>query len=300
MALRKTRPRRATKARWQTRAKAPQKPRVVVVGVGRLGGALALGLKKAGWPVKVFPRSGESTRKAAKLNLAIADSVDLQQAEICILAVPDSVVPFVASNLMEDLGPSTALIHCAGALTLDALGQAPENQARPRGSFHPLCAISDSSDDLKNHFVALAASDKKLMPLLWRMALALRLQPFEVPESQRALYHASAVLSAGLSVTLLATAVEAMKHSGVDSEVALPSLLALLRSALNGVEKRGLQRGLTGPIARGDLSVVAAHLKALPPEVVDTYRELSRQSVKLVHKTLPLETVTALESLLKP
>jgi predicted short-subunit dehydrogenase-like oxidoreductase (DUF2520 family) len=38
------------------------------------------------------------------------------------------------------------------------------------------------------------------MPVLWSLALALRLRPIEVPEALRATYHAGAVMSAGLLV----------------------------------------------------------------------------------------------------
>ena len=40
-------------------------PRVVIVGFGRVGGAIALGLREAGWDVAVLPRSADSVRKAA-------------------------------------------------------------------------------------------------------------------------------------------------------------------------------------------------------------------------------------------
>ena len=42
-------------------------PRVVIVGFGRVGGALALGLQAAQWDVAVLPRSADSVRRAASL-----------------------------------------------------------------------------------------------------------------------------------------------------------------------------------------------------------------------------------------
>lgn len=297
MAKRKPRPQKAPRFRWQTRTPQNQKPSVVVVGMGRVGGALALGLRKANWPVKVFPRSGESTRRAARLNLALADHQDLLDAELCILAVPDAALPRVAQSLREDFGPRTALVHCAGAMNLEAFGD--DFQSFPRGSFHPLCAISDPTDELKDHSVAIASSHRALTPLLWRMALALRLKPLEVSEEHRALYHAGAVMSAGLAVSLLSTGLEALERAGIAAESAEPALLALMRSALDGVERRGLGRAMTGPVVRGDLAVVASHLSALPEELSETYRVLSLRALRLVEKTLPRETVHGLSRLLE-
>ncbi|MBV9108898.1 MAG: NAD(P)-binding domain-containing protein, partial [Gemmatimonadetes bacterium] len=84
-------PRKPKATRWETRPERPR-PLVVIVGFGRLGGALALGLVRAGWPVAVFPRSGESVRRAAQLGLVLADHDALRAAKLCILAVPDTAV----------------------------------------------------------------------------------------------------------------------------------------------------------------------------------------------------------------
>ncbi len=284
-------------ARWQTRANAP-KPRVVIVGFGRLGGALALRLKAAGWPVSVLPRSSESVRRAAGLGLKLADHEDLSAAALCVLAVPDAAVASTAQGLVDDLSAQTALVHCAGALDLDSFGSSAAMLKRLRGSFHPLVAISDARDPLADHSVAVAASDRALMPVLWRMALALRMRPIEVAEGRRAAYHAGAVMTSGLLVSLLDAAVAAFGEAGVDRTAALNALLPLAASALEGVNKRGLQKGLTGPIARGDLSVVRTHLEALPPSLASLYKLLSSRALDLVGDTLPSETRIALQRLL--
>ncbi|MFZ5469981.1 MAG: DUF2520 domain-containing protein [Myxococcota bacterium] len=298
MVTRPTRVKKSPRARWQTR-RPKGKPQVVVVGFGRLGGALSLGLKRAGWPVSVFPRSGDSVRRVTKMNLPLADHDALREADLCLLAVPDSAVGWLASTLREEVDPQTALVHLAGALDLTAFGTDPEMLRRPRGSFHPLCAVSDPLADLSGHSVALAASDRALMPSLWRMALALRMKPIEVPEARRAVYHAGAVMSAGLVVALLSAAQECFAEAGIDEDTALLALLPLLRSALQGVEERGLARGLTGPVARGDLAVVQAHLAALPAELASIYRSLSLRALQLVRDQLPAETRNALERALR-
>ncbi len=288
-------PKKPKTARWQTRANAP-KPSVVIVGFGRIGGALALRLKAAGWPVAVLPRSADSVRRAAKLGLKLADHEDLKRAAVCILAVPDAAMPSAAQGLIDDLGKETALVHCAGALDLDSFG--PGLVKRLRGSFHPLVAVSDARDLLAEHSVAVAASDRALMPVLWRMALALRMRPIEVPEGRRPAYHAGAVLTAGLVVALMDAGVAALAEAGVERAAAINALLPLARSAIDGVDKRGLEKGLTGPIARGDVSVVRAHLEALPPPLASLYKLLSARALTLMGDSLPTETKLALQRLL--
>lgn len=270
-------------------------PRVVIVGFGRVGGAIAMGLREAGWDVAVLPRSADSVRKAASLRVFLADHEDLRAAQLCILAVPDSAVVPAMELVEEDLGPATALVHCSGALPLAVFATA--RTKRPVGSFHPLAAISDPKDSLAGHTVALASTDRTLHGNLERMAAALGMAPLEVPETGRAAYHAGAVLSAGLLVALLDGAVSALEEAGLHRDVAIRALLPLSASALRGVSSRGLEKGLTGPVVRGDVGVVQAHLESLPPELGSLYRLLSRRALRLT-PALPPETRLALERLL--
>ncbi len=138
---------------------------------------------------------------------------------------------------------------------------------------------------------------KELHALLEKLAKLLNLTPLAVPETGRAAYHAGAVLAAGLTVSLLDAAVAAFAVAGIDREEALQALLPLTASALNGVATRGLQRGLTGPVVRGDVAVVHSHLEALPAELGSLYRLLSRRALRLT-PALPHETNQALERLL--
>lgn len=276
----------------------PERVPVAIVGFGRLGGALALGLRAGGWPVSVFPRSDASVRRAVELGLTLADLDLLRGAAVCLLAVPDRAVRECAEAIAGDLGPRTALVHCAGALTLDALGSQPAVISRPRGSFHPLCAVSSPQDRLEGHTVALSTADGRLLKVLRGMARTLGLHPIEVPEATRAAYHAGAVLSAGGAVALLSAAVQAFRGAGISEREATLALIALMRSALRGVEQRGLSAGLTGPVVRGDADVVAAQLDALPRPISALYRALSIWALDLAHGRLTPEQRGMLEDVL--
>jgi predicted short-subunit dehydrogenase-like oxidoreductase (DUF2520 family) len=266
------------------------------MGFGRLGGALALGLQRAGWPVSVFPRSGTSLRSAVAHGLRIADQEDLAAAAAVFLAVPDDAVAAAASLVAPDLGRHGALVHCAGALSLTALAGHGE---RPLGSFHPLAALSALTDPLAGRAAALSASSPTLLKLLRSAARDLGLRPFSVPEEGRAAYHAGAVLAAGGLVALASAAVEALAEAGVSEPEALAALLPLMRSAVDGIEVRGLSAGLTGPVARGDTRVVEAHLAALPRELLVLYKALSLRGVDLARARLPPERTDALAALLR-
>ncbi len=275
----------------------PTRPPVVIVGAGRLGGALALALAAKRWPVRLHSRGDDGRQRAKALGLKPATPADLKRARVVLLCVPDAAVPLVAKELSATLPRAAALVHTAGALSLDALGPGSA-RGRARGSFHPLCAVSSPRDSLAGHAVAVSTRSRALRDVLRRMAADVGLQVLDVPEAHRTAYHAGAVMSAGGLVALADAAVAALGGAGIAPGDALAALLPLRRSALRGVEARGLSGGLTGPIVRGDAGVVEAHLGALPEEVAPLYRLLSRRALGLAGDRLRPESRAALERLL--
>jgi len=275
-----------------------ERHRTVVVGLGRLGSALAVQLRRAGWPVQVRTRSPSGRRQATRLGLREADEKALAAAEICLLAVPDSAVAAVARAVAPLLGKSTGLVHCAGALTLEVL--APVAAGRPTGSFHPLVNVTGPATPLAGHAVAVATRSRVLAPRLAALARAVGLVPVQVPEVGRAAYHAGALLAASGLVAHLDAAVAAWRAAGVSEREALAALVPLMRSALAGVEERGLLEALTGPVVRGDAEVVQAHLRSLPRDVVPLYRALASRVLDRVAHRLSRPTVLRLNALLGP
>jgi predicted short-subunit dehydrogenase-like oxidoreductase (DUF2520 family) len=238
--------------------------RTVVVGLGRLGSALAVQLRRAGWPVHVRTRSPSGRRQAERLRLREADVKALAQAELCLLAVPDGAVAAVAAAVAPQLGRHTGLVHCAGALPLEVL--TPAAAGRPTGSFHPLVNVTGPATPMAGHAVAVATRSRALAPKLGALARALGLTPVQVPERGRAAYHAGALLAASGLVAHLDAAVAAWRAAGVAEREALEALVPLMRSALDGVVERGLV-ALTGPVAgrrRGGAGPLRARPRSRP------------------------------------
>src|SRR5215469_2917004 len=276
----------------------PRRLRVLVVGVGRLGGAISVQLRKAGWHVTVRTQSPAGRRQARRLGLVEADAAAISRAELCLLTVPDGAVEAVARAVAPLLGPKTSVVHCAGALTLEVLQ--PAAAGRPTGSFHPLVAVTGPETPLAGHSVAIATRSRVLAPLLGRLAHALGLRPLRVPEDGRAAYHAGAAMVASGLVSLLDAAIAAWEAAGVPEREAVAALSALMRSALAGAEARGTVAALTGPVVRGDAEVVRAHVRALPPDVLSIYLALQQRVLGHAAKRLPHPTVARVAAVLRP
>ena len=248
----------------------------MIVGAGRVGLSLARGLAGVE-TVRVLTRSARGAARVRSLGLRVATPSDVASADLCVLAVGDPEVPRAARALARHLPPRTALVHTAGALTLDAFG--PGARARSRGSFHPLRAVSQPGQSLEGTTFAVAATTSALKRRLMRWVRALHGHPLDVRERDRVRYHAAAVLSASMLVTLVDLAAEAAFRPS-QRTAARNALLKLAESAIEGVTTRGYAEGLTGPVARGDVATIARHAQALSGDAKEIYRRLAKRALR--------------------
>jgi predicted short-subunit dehydrogenase-like oxidoreductase (DUF2520 family) len=217
--------------------------RVHVIGSGRAGGAIAARLEERG------------------VDLTTGREPD-PDAELIILAVPDSVIAEVAQR--TPVGPWLA--HVSGATPLAAL-----DPHTLRFSVHPLMTFTRDrgAEQLDGAFAAVSfETDAAATRADW-LARALGLRPFPLADADRALYHAGAAIASNFLVTLYRTAARLFDEAGAPPDGLVP---LMQRTIDNGFQ-------LTGPIARGDWSTVDAHLAALrdrAPEVEPLYRALAK------------------------
>jgi predicted short-subunit dehydrogenase-like oxidoreductase (DUF2520 family) len=110
------------------------------------------------------------------------------------------------------------------------------------------------------------------------------MRPFEVPEEQRAAYHAAASIASNFPVALEESAAELLERAGVaDARELLAPLV--LRTAANWAE-RGPE-ALTGPVARGDRETIERHraaLAELAPELLPMYEALAERAATAAPK----------------
>jgi predicted short-subunit dehydrogenase-like oxidoreductase (DUF2520 family) len=211
--------------------------RVKVVGRGRVGSAVAARLAERG------------------------HSVVEDGAELVMLCVPDSVIPEVARSI--SIGPW--ICHTSGATSVAAL--APHAK---RFTVHPLqtVVLSRGPEQLDGAWAAVVGDDADGVARASWVARELGLQPFELADEMRALYHAGAALASNYLVTLYRTACRAFEVAGAPPAALIP---LMRRTIDNNFE-------LTGPIARGDWATVDAHLaavRAFAPELEPVYRALA-------------------------
>ena len=263
-------------------------PRIGFVGAGRVGTALGVALRRAGWPVTaVSSRDPERRERFATLVPGARPFVEppaiLDDCDLVLVTVPDDAVPAVAAGL--HLYSGQAIVHTSGVLASDVLMPALA-AGTERGSFHPLVAFADHESALRSLPGSAIAieGDESLLPLLADLALALGARPLRVSPAGKAAHHAAAVLAAGGVVALLDAVAALGRAAGLDERASLTAYAPLAGGGLQNAEELGIARALTGPVVRGDAGTIRAHLDAirrLAPDVEPVYAALVRRQVAL-------------------
>jgi predicted short-subunit dehydrogenase-like oxidoreductase (DUF2520 family) len=181
-------------------------------------------------------------------------------AELVLLCVPDRAIAEVAQSV--PVGPW--ICHVSGATRLAALD--PHER---RFSIHPLQTIvhGRGPEQLDGAYAAVTGETDEALARGFELARLLGLEPFELRDEARPLYHAAAAFTSGFLVTLWRVGSSLAERCGAPPEALVP---LMRRTIDNGFE-------LTGPIARGDWSTVEAHLDAIRevrPELESLYRAL--------------------------
>jgi len=253
---------------------------VGIVGAGRVGAVLGAALARAGHRVVAASGVSDASRdRAARLlpgvPLLPADDV-ARAAGLLLLAVPDDALPDLVAGLAETgcLRPGQLVAHTSGRHGLAVLDPATRLGALPL-ALHPVLPFAGTEVDLARLTGACfgVTAPAVLRPVGEALVLEMGGEPVWVEDALRPLWHAALAHGANHLVTLVASAADLLRAAGAQDPGAV--LGPLLHAALDGALRSG-DAALTGPVARGDVGTVAAHLAVLPDDVRPAYTALAR------------------------
>jgi len=263
----------------------PARLAVGVVSTGRVGAVLGAALARAGHTVVAASGvSRESVQRAEELlpgvPLIAPDDV-VRAADLVLLALPDDALPGMVRGLAaaDALRPGQIVVHTCGAHGVDVLDPARERGALPL-ALHPVMTFTGRAEDLERlatccFGVTAGDADEAAWSVGEALVMEMGAEPVRIPASARPLYHTALAHGANHLVTLVAEAADLLRGAGVDNPERM--LGPLLSAALDNALRHG-DRALTGPVARGDVGTVRAHLRVLTehaPDMLPTYRALA-------------------------
>lgn len=266
---------------------------VTIIGAGRAGGALAIALARADWPVEKivyhlhFPEKLKGTFSSESFTRSEAfTEVD---TDLLIIATADPEIRPVADRIagFERL-PETAL-HLSGSLDSRELAPLAEKGVAV-GSFHPLVSISDpiaAAERFAGSYVCLEGTEKAVQ-VSRQITASLGAESFSIATEFKPLYHASAVMASGHVTALIDTAIETLARCGLTSAEAKQILLPLITGTIVNLERQSTADALTGTFARGDSAAFERHLAAIDrldaPDAREIYLILAERSIELLRR----------------
>lgn len=268
---------------------------VTIIGVGRLGGALALALSKNGYQVReLVSRNRAKAEKIADLispKPTILGENELEKitSNLIFIATQDNEIKKVSEELAEKLENLPFVFHTSGSRSSKILSRLTD-EGFEVASFHPLVSFSDSIGGTKNFKDAYICieGDSEAVLIAQQIADDLGGNPFSIEPKYKALYHASAVTACGHLVALLSAAIEMLAKCGLEKQQAQEILLPLVKSTVTNLSTQTPAEALTGTFARGDVQTLQEHLKTLrenvSDEMLEIYLLLGIQSLELARQ----------------
>ncbi|SMX77010.1 MULTISPECIES: Rossmann-like and DUF2520 domain-containing protein [unclassified Brevibacterium] len=272
-----------------------------IIGCGKVGATIGAAWREAGHAIiGVSATSAQSLQRAEEMLpgvpvLAPDDVAD--RAELLLLAVPDDEIESFVKGLakVSRIHSGQILVHCSGRYGTDVLEAGISLGALPI-ALHPSLSFTGTSVDLprlRQSTVAVTAP-APIRPVGQALVVELGAEPIDVAEADRPLYHAAITHASNHSITILSEAMEMLAEAGVSEPSRV--LSALVDASVTNTLQNG-PKALTGPISRGDVGTVSAHLAALSefslnvssPAARNSYIALARSTTA---KALSLGRIT--------
>ncbi len=268
------------------------KSQIAVIGAGRVSYSLVGALVKSSLNVSLIVSRKVISAKTLARRLRIKNfSSDLHSLtpdlKIFFLSVPDNQISIVAKDISKlnlDFGNSI-FIHLSGAEDISVLN-ALKRKGAYTASFHIMQTFPDKKIfNLKNSYVAIETSNKKVESFLFGVAKKLKLNPFRISSQNKIYYHLAGVYSSNF---LVANQYYTKKlfdrtHSGINYKSVFNPISEM---TLKNIKEKDVQNAVSGPVARGDIKTVKKHLSALKND-------------KILRSNYILQSLTLLELLRK-
>ena len=238
-----------------------------IIGCGKVGGSIGAAWREAGHAIiGVSASSAQSLERAEQMLPGVPvlppDEI-AERAELLLLAVPDDEIESLVRGLatVSRIHAGQILVHCSGRYGTDVLEAGTSLGALPI-ALHPSLSFTGTAVDLvrlRQSTIAVTAP-APIRPVGQALVVEMGAEPIDVAEADRPLYHAAITHASNHTITIISEAMEMLAEAGVSDPSRV--LTALVDASVTNTLQNG-PRALTGPVSRGDVGTVSAHLAAL-------------------------------------
>lgn len=279
-----------------------------IIGNGSVGGALLHFFEENDFPVCSYWNSKKGVLPDSKSDHSteIPSSLPSKESHVgtyIFLTVPDDKIePLSLKLASKNINwEGKHVIHCSGNLFADEL-YALEEKGAKTASMHPLQTFTrtDKANRFKGIFISIQG-DQSLCKDLSQLVTQMGATPLLFKKEQKQALHIAAVFASNYFVTLLKESENLLARQQIDE--GLDVLEPLILQTVTNVFKKGANRSLTGPVARGDVDSVRKHVDVLAsdPNSSGLYKTLGLKTLEIVKENgeIPTENIRQLEKLFR-
>jgi predicted short-subunit dehydrogenase-like oxidoreductase (DUF2520 family) len=242
-----------------------------VIGCGSVGKTLSrLWTRHGVFRVQsVLNRSLERGSRAVQFvgaGRAVDDYARLDPADLVMIATSDEAIETCCRRLCESgvLTEGVIVFHTSGSLPSTLLEPA-KSQGALVASLHPVKSFADparAAETFAGTFCALEG-DPQACDAIREALRPCGATTFPVDPEFKTIYHAATVVTSNYLVALMEVALRCFEKAGIDRATALELMQPIATGTASNLFELGPVRALTGPIARGEPSVVERQSKTL-------------------------------------
>ncbi len=234
----------------------------VVIGSGNVAESVAVAI--AGCEAlelrQVVARNAARAEAVALLaGCSYGDMEHISDADIYIISVSDRAVAEVAEQLRQSVGAQALVVHTAGSIEMDALGEGE------RGVFYPFQTFTAGRRvDFSRVPLFVEGCDEPTTQAIEAFARKLSQRVYRATSQRRREVHLTGVLSCNFVNALYAMAADRLaEREALPFDVLRELILETARKASEAEHPRMVQ---TGPAVRGDKAVAERHMAMFDDE----------------------------------
>ncbi len=249
---------------------------ICIIGEGKVGSSLAQVFEHIGKDIDLIGKSRSAQRAAAA------------KADLIIIAVQDQNIAKVCVDIAPSLSSKSTVIHCSGAIGCEVLISAAQAGCavacvHPLNTFPTVQAALETFSHADHGSYCFISGAQVAFDDLQDLFLAAGFICAALNDETKVNYHAACVMACNYLTSLSEISMLTAENAGLNRDTFWLALQPLMQATLSNITKHGTSQALSGPIARGDVGTVKAHLNALVdlPIAVASYKALGQQALAL-------------------
>lgn len=213
-------------------------------------------------------------------------SDESELGELIFIAVPDDQIELISEQLSKVpiQWDRRSIVHCSGNMSSDVCSSLQKKGAQI-AAMHPIQTFKkgDSSIRFKDIYITLEG-DSELLSTLTLIVNKMGANPVLITPEQKRVIHIASVIASNYLVALLNVSNTLLEDAEIKNK--LDILQPLVMQTVHNIFEKGVDQALTGPISRGDIESVRAHLDVLKESSIhrSIYKILGLEALNLAIK----------------